>query len=116
MVGLVTIEDLIEEIVGEIFDEYDLEVTLVEKIQDGVFRVDARMNLDELNEILGIDMPEEEDVDTVGGLVLKVLGHMPVPGETFVYNGASFKVEKLRNNRISKVVIELIPRKSEENA
>ncbi|MDD5447977.1 MAG: hemolysin family protein [Actinomycetota bacterium] len=116
VVGLVTIEDLIEEIVGEIFDEYDLEVTLVEKIQDGVFRVDARMNLDELNEILGIDMPEEEDVDTVGGLVLKVLGHMPVPGETFVYNGASFKVEKLRNNRISKVVIELIPRKSEENA
>lgn len=116
VVGLVTIEDLIEEIVGEIFDEYDLEVTLVEKIQSGVFRVDARMNLDELNEMLGIDMPEEEDVDTVGGLVLKVLGHMPVPGETFVYNGASFKVEKVRNNRISKVIIELIPKRGQEEA
>ena len=112
MVGLVTIEDLLEEIVGEIFDEYDLEVSLVEKIDDRHFRVDARMNLEDLYEILQVDIPRPADVDSVGGLVLKVLGHLPIAGETFVYNGISVKVEKLRNNRITKVVLELLDEKT----
>ncbi len=108
VVGLVTIEDLLEEIVGEIFDEFDQEINLVEKLAEGRYRVDARMNLDDLDEVLQLDLPEEEDVDSVGGLVLKVLGHVPVPGETFVYNGIAVKVEKLRQNRISKVLMELV--------
>jgi putative hemolysin len=108
VVGLVTIEDLLEEIVGEIFDEFDREISLIEKLPDGRFRVDARMNLDDLDEVLQLDLPDEEDVDSVGGLVLKVLGHVPSPGETFVYNGVSVKVEKLRQNRISKVLMELV--------
>ncbi|HEY5530761.1 MAG TPA: hemolysin family protein [Candidatus Anoxymicrobiaceae bacterium] len=112
VVGLVTIEDLLEEIVGEIFDEYDLEVSLVEKIDDRHFRVDARMNLEDLYEILQVDIPRPADVDSVGGLVLKVLGHLPIAGETFVYNGISVKVEKLRNNRITKVVLELLDEKT----
>jgi CBS domain containing-hemolysin-like protein len=106
VVGLVTIEDLLEEIVGEIFDEFDREVSLLDKLPDGRYRVDARMNLEDLCEILELDLPAEEDVDSVGGLVLKVLGHVPAEGETFVYNGISMKVEKLRNNRISKILME----------
>ncbi|MCJ7652795.1 MAG: hemolysin family protein [Actinobacteria bacterium] len=107
VVGLVTIEDLLEEIVGEIFDEFDHEVKLVEQVAQKRFKVDARVNMDDLKELLGFELPHEE-VDTVGGLVFKVMGKVPVPGEAFVYNGVAFKVEKVRNNRISKVMIEII--------
>jgi putative hemolysin len=110
--GLVTIEDLLEEIVGEIFDEFDREIDLVEKLGEDRYRVDARINIDDLNEVLQIDLPKEDDVDTVGGLVFKVLGHVPKPGETFDYNGVSVSVEKLHNNRISKVLMTMIPRKN----
>ncbi|HEY5494872.1 MAG TPA: hemolysin family protein [Candidatus Anoxymicrobiaceae bacterium] len=113
MVGLVTIEDLLEEIVGEIFDEFDREINLFEKVEENRYRVDARVNLDDLNEILQIDLPDEEDVDTVGGLVLKVLGHLPVAGETFTYNGVAVRVEKVRNNRITKVLLDILPPSSE---
>ena len=109
VVGLATIEDLLEEIVGEIFDEFDREINLVEKIGEDRYRVDARVNLDDLNEILQIDLPDEEDVDTVGGLVLKVLGHLPVAGETLTYNGVAVRVEKVRNNRITKVLMDVRP-------
>ena len=114
VVGLVTIEDLLEEIVGEIFDEFDREVSLIDRLAENRYRVDARMNLDDLSEILELDLPEEEDVDSVGGLVLKVLGHVPIEGETFVYNGISVKVEKLRNNRISKVLMEPVTGEAED--
>lgn len=107
VVGLVTIEDLLEELVGEIFDEFDLEISLVEKLAEGKYRVDARINIDDLNEVLQISLPKEEDVDTVGGLVFKVLGHVPVRGEEFDYNGASIKVELVRNNRVAKVLMEV---------
>lgn len=118
VVGLVTIEDLLEEIVGEIFDEFDREISLIEKVEDARYRVDARMNLGDLNEILQINLPEEEDVDTVGGLVLKVLGHVPIAGESFTYNGVAVRVEKVRNNRISKVLMDILPnpRESETRA
>ena len=109
VVGLVTIEDLLEEIVGEIFDEFDREINLVEKVEENRYRVDARVNLDDLNEILQIDLPDEEDVDTVGGLVLKVLGHLPVAGETLTYNGVAIRVEKVRSNRITKVLFDILP-------
>jgi len=105
--GLVTIEDLIEEIVGEIFDEFDREEKLVEKIGLRKYRVDARVNVDDLNEMLSISLPKEEDVDTVGGLVMKVLGHVPAQSETFLYDGIEFVVEKVRGNRIHKVILEL---------
>lgn len=112
VVGLVTIEDLLEEIVGEIFDEYDREINLVEKLDERRFRVDARVNIDDLNEILLTDLPKEEDVDTVGGLVLKVLGHVPVPGETLEYNGVRIRVERVRDNRIYKVQMEILETRS----
>src|SRR5450756_939076 len=114
VVGLVTIEDLLEEIVGEIFDEFDREVKLVEHVGPKRFRVDARMNMDDLNELLGFEIPHE-DVDTVGGLVFKVLGKVPVPGDAFVYHGVSFKIEKVRDHRISEVMLEVIGENPEED-
>ena len=107
VVGLVTIEDILEEIVGEIFDEFDREIKLVERVGPKRFRVDARMNMDDLNELLDFELPHE-DVDTVGGLVFKILGKVPVPGDGFEYHGVSFKVEKVRGHRISKLMLETI--------
>lgn len=113
--GLVTIEDLLEEIVGEIFDEFDREVELVEKLAPGRYSLDAKYPIDDLNEMLGIELPSE-DVDSVGGLVFKVLGEVPETGLSFVFDGVAFTVEKVLNNRISKVIIELVEKVPENDA
>src|SRR6202011_2439965 len=80
--GLVTLEDLIEELVGEIVDEYDVEEPLIEWLPDGDSRVNARMAVDELNDLLHAHLPESDDWDSVGGLVLNLLGHVPSEGES----------------------------------
>lgn len=111
--GLVTIEDLLEEIVGEIFDEFDCEVELIEQIAPNRYSLDARYAIDDLNEMLGTELPSQ-DVDSVGGLVLKVLGEVPEAGASFVFDGVSFTVDRVENNRISKVIIELSEATSEK--
>ncbi|MBA3432283.1 MAG: HlyC/CorC family transporter [Actinobacteria bacterium] len=102
--GLATIEDLIEEIVGEIVDEYDQEEPLVEPIDDDTIRVDAKMPIDEVNELLDADLPHEE-WDTVGGLVFDLTGRVPVQGETVRYDSIEFTTERVTGRRIQKVVI-----------
>lgn len=102
--GLVTIEDLIEEIVGEIVDEYDKEEPLVEPIDENTIRVDAKMPIDEVNELLSIDLPHEE-WDTVGGLVFALTGRVPVVGEKVRYDSVEFMTERVTGRRIQKVVI-----------
>ena len=102
--GLVTIEDLIEEIVGEIVDEYDKEEPLVEPIDDDTMRVDAKMPIDEVNELWSVDLPHEE-WDTVGGLVFGLTGRVPVTGEVVRYDGIEFKTERVTGRRIQKVLI-----------
>jgi CBS domain containing-hemolysin-like protein len=102
--GLVTIEDLIEEIVGEIVDEYDQEEPLVEPIDSVTIRVDAKMPIDEVNELLDVELPREE-WDTVGGLVFGLTGRVPVPGETVTFNSVEFRTERVTGKRINKVVI-----------
>src|SRR5690606_37109432 len=77
--GLVTLEDLIEELVGEIVDEFDNEEAMVEPLPGGDVRVRARMPVDELNDLLGIELPKG-DWDTIGGLFLHFLGRVPVEG------------------------------------
>ena len=77
--GLVTIEDIIEEIVGEIADEYDREAPGVEDLGDGTFRVPATMDIDDLADLFDVDI-EEEEVDTVGGLIGKSIGRVPIVG------------------------------------
>lgn len=103
-VGLVTLEDLIEELVGEIVDEFDVEDPVVEPLADGAVRVDARMPLDELNELLDIDLPEG-DWDTVGGLVFDHLGHVPFEGEELVVQGHVLRAEEVQGHRIGRVRI-----------
>ncbi len=102
--GLVTIEDLVEEIVGEIVDEYDREEPLVEPIDEDTIRVDAKMPIDEVNELLGADLPHEE-WDTVGGLVFGLTGRVPTAGETVRYDSLEFLTERVSGRRVQKVVI-----------
>lgn len=102
--GLVTIEDLIEEIVGEIVDEYDQEEPLVEPIDDDTMRVDAKMPIDEVNELWNVDLPHEE-WDTVGGLVFGLTGRVPLTGEVVRFDGIEFKTERVTGRRIQKVLI-----------
>ncbi|PZU48415.1 MAG: HlyC/CorC family transporter [Microbacterium sp.] len=84
--GLVTLEDLIEELVGEIADEYDPRSSEIVDLGDGRYRVSARLGLDEVGELFGIEL-EDEDVDSIGGLLGKQLGRVPLPGATAEYGG-----------------------------
>jgi CBS domain containing-hemolysin-like protein len=113
--GLVTIEDLVEEIVGEIVDEYDKEEPLVEPLGDGALRVDAKLGIDEVNELLGIELPDD-DWDTVGGLVYELTGRVPVPGETVRFASIEFQTERVTGRRIQKVVIRRVAAAVEEHA
>ncbi|MCU1460383.1 MAG: hypothetical protein JWO37_458 [Acidimicrobiales bacterium] len=111
--GLVTLEDLIEELVGEIVDEYDIEDPLVEPLPGGDVRVNARMAIDELNDLLHTDLPEG-DWDTVGGLVFNLLGHVPTEGETVTYDGHHFRAEKVQGRRIGRVRISKVPEEQQQ--
>ena len=113
--GLVTIEDLVEEIVGEIVDEYDKEDPLVEPLGGGALRVDAKLGIDEVNELLGVELPDD-DWDTVGGLVYELTGRVPVPGETVRFASIEFQTERVTGRRIQKVVIRRVAVPVEEPA
>ena len=102
--GLVTLEDLLEELVGEIFDEYDREEALVERLPDGGVRVKASMPVDEVNDELGSSLPEG-DWDTVGGLMFHLLGHVPVEGEQVVSDGFVLRAERVARRRIGRVLL-----------
>jgi CBS domain containing-hemolysin-like protein len=84
--GLVTLEDLIEELVGEIADEYDPRVDEAVELEPGRYRVSARLGLDEVGDLFGIEL-EDDDVDSIGGLLGKALGRIPQPGSTAEYGG-----------------------------
>jgi CBS domain containing-hemolysin-like protein len=105
--GLVTIEDILEEIVGEITDEYDNEQPPVEWLSDGSARVTARLSATELGELFGINL-EEEDVETVAGLLAHALGRVPIAGSTATIRGLRLTAENLagRRNKIGTVLVE----------
>jgi len=100
--GVVTIEDLLEEIVGEIVDEYDEEEPMIVPLENGEVLVDARLDVDDLAQLLGIDFPEEE-WDTVGGLVLGLAGRVPAVGESFEYNDLVLTADDVQGRRVSQV-------------
>lgn len=104
-VGLVTLEDLIEELVGEIVDEYDVEEPVVETLADGSVVVTARMAIDDVDELLGTELPQE-GWDTVGGLMLAVSGHVPAEGEAVDVDGVRLVATRVQGRRISRVRIE----------
>jgi CBS domain containing-hemolysin-like protein len=102
--GLVTLEDLLEELVGEIVDEYDIEEPSIERLPNGDVRVTARMPIDEVNELVHADLPEG-DWDTVGGLVYSLLGHVPAEGESVDCDGRKLTAERVEGQRIGRVRI-----------
>jgi len=107
--GLVTLEDLIEELVGEISDEYDRDATDVEVLADGTVVVNARMPIDEVNDLLpGGGLPEG-DWDTVGGLVYSEAGHVPSEGEEVEVAGRTLRAEGVKGRRIGRVRIQATP-------
>ncbi len=102
--GLITIEDLLEEIVGDIQDEYDLEVPWLQPQEDGTLLVDARANVEELEEYYGIEIPQEK-FDTIGGYLFHLLGNVPKPGEKITDNGLVMMIEESDERKIAKVRI-----------
>ncbi len=105
--GLVTIEDVLEEIVGEITDEYDIgETPLIQKTGPGVAEVDGRTYIDDLNDQLHLDLPEDEDFDTVAGLVFSELGYIPAAGESLDAHGVRFSVLQAEERKITRLRVE----------
>ncbi len=106
--GLVTLEDLLEELVGEITDEYDLEEAEVAEVSEGVYRVSGKVSIDDLNELLDAELPDEE-WDTVAGLVLNLFGKIPENGEHVGFQGLKFTAEHVQGRRVAQVLIERVP-------
>jgi CBS domain containing-hemolysin-like protein len=104
-VGLITIEDLLEEIVGEIRDEYDMyELEMVTKHAENQYEIDASMKLSDLEDVIGFEL-ESEDYDSLGGYVIEMLDHLPTEGETVKKDGVTFKVVSMDKNRVDRVLL-----------
>ncbi|TBN56958.1 HlyC/CorC family transporter [Glaciihabitans arcticus] len=105
--GLVTLEDIIEELVGDISDEYDHDVAEYEDLGNGQYRVSARLPVDELGDLFGIELDDDE-VDSVGGLLTKTLGRLPVVGSTATISGLVLRADRTegRRRRLSTVLVE----------
>ncbi|GGZ27774.1 membrane protein [Streptomyces inusitatus] len=118
--GIVTIEDILEEIVGEITDEYDRELPPVEDLGDGRYRVTARLDIGDLGELYGLDELDDEDVETVGGLLAKSLGRVPISGASAVVDLPDGRALRLtaessagRRNKIVTVLAEPVEARAE---
>ncbi len=100
--GLITLEDIIEELLGEIVDEFDVEDPMIEPLPGGDVRVNARMALDEVNDLIRASLPEG-DWDTIGGLLLSELGHVPTEGEKVEVGGWQLTAQRVQGRRIGRV-------------
>jgi CBS domain containing-hemolysin-like protein len=108
--GLVTIEDLIEEIFGEIADEYEEPAPVpIRRLDPRTWEVEARAHIDELNDELSLNLPENEDYETIGGFVLSRLGYIPKAGEVLEHQGLRITVLEAEDRRITRLRIERAP-------
>ena len=106
--GMVTLEDIVEELVGEIQDEYDEEKPIVEKLSDNEFIIDATASIYDVNEYLPHDLPEDGDYDTVAGLVSEIFGKIPEVGEIRDFNGYTITILKKADQNVESVKLELV--------
>lgn len=111
-VGIATIEDILEEIVGEIEDEHDVAATQIRKEADGVWRVNARTSVGEVNRQLRLELPEGEEYESIGGLVLERLRHIPREGESVRFGNVLVKVVKANERAVEEVQVRLGRRRS----
>jgi CBS domain containing-hemolysin-like protein len=111
--GIVTLEDIIEELVGEITDEYEeTPPEPIKKIDQNTIEADARTYVDDLNDEFDLNLPEDEDYDTIGGFVFSHLGYVPKTGESFDYNNVKFTIISAEARRIKRIRIRLVIRDS----
>jgi putative hemolysin len=114
--GLVSIEDVLEEIVGEISDEYDpAEEQQIRRINETTLEVDGRLRVDEINDELDLDLPEDEDFDTVAGFAVSELGYIPHKGESFTALGAEFTIQAADERKITKLLVKKLPDEDDED-
>jgi len=105
--GIITLEDILEELVGEITDEYEIiPPKPIKKIDENIFEVDARTHIDDLNDEADLNLPEEEDYDTLGGFVFSYMGYIPKAGENFERDGLKFTILSAETRRVKRIRIE----------
>lgn len=114
--GLVTLEDLLEEIVGDIMDEYDIEERMIEVQDPDHAVVSARMDVDDLNDQMNLDIPESEEYETIGGFVFDLFGRQPLEGESVEHENVVFTVKATDGGRIHKIAVERRPEPEPETA
>jgi len=102
--GIVCLEDILEEIVGEIRDEYDDEKEMITQIDDSSFRVSAKISVYDLNESLKINLPDDIS-DSLGGFIMELLGRIPIQGETVQYQNITFKIERMKSYKIETIIL-----------
>lgn len=115
--GIVTMEDIIEQVVGDIDDEYDEEEEIIDKIDDTTYLVDGDVTLDDLDEELGIDL-ESDNSETIGGFIIDILGEIPDEkdiGRIVEYDNYKFKIMAIQDKRIERVKLYILPKKKDEN-
>lgn len=113
--GLITLEDCLEELVGEIVDEYDDEDAEVQRLADGDYLVDGGMSISDLNDLLDLSVPDE-DWDTVAGFLFGTLEHVPVPGESVEHDGWRFAAAEVEGRRIRRVKVTVLPHHADGTA
>jgi len=114
--GIVTMEDILEEIVGEIRDEFDEEeIPEIQTISQNCWEVDSRLSLSDFNNYANCSLPEEE-FDTIGGFVFNLFGKIPKKDEEIKYNSITFKIKEIKGTRIGRIIVTISPEKNVNNA